>query len=80
MDSKITEKFGDLSLIDIIYAQPDEDCAVLVLVTVGYIDGSPETQTDLLDKLEGYLKHIQSEDFRRDYPQSKVFFKRNQMY
>ena len=39
MDSKITEKFGDLSLIDIVYAQSDEDCAVLVLVTVGYIYG-----------------------------------------
>ena len=73
MNSKTTEKFGNLSLIDIIYAQPDEDCAVMVLVTVGYIDGSPETQKDLLDKLEGYLKHIQSEDFRRDYPQSKVY-------
>lgn len=73
MESRITEKFGNLSLIDIIYAHPDEDCVVLVLVTVGYIDGSPETQKDLLDKLEGYLKHIQSEDFRRDYPQSRVY-------
>lgn len=73
MDSKITEKFGNLSLIDVVYAQPDEDCCVLGLITVGYIDGSPETQKDLLDKLEGYLKYIQSEDFRNDYPQSKVY-------
>ena len=73
MDSKITEKFGDLSVVDIIYARPDEDCAVLVLVTVGYIDGSPETQKDLLDKLEGYLKYIQSNDFRKAYLQSKVY-------
>ena len=62
-----------MSLIDIVYAQPDEDCAVLVMMAVGYIDGSPETQKDLLDKLEGYLKHIQSEDFRRDYPQTQVY-------
>ena len=70
---KITEYFGDLSLIDIVYANDKEDSAVLVLVTAGHIDGSKETQTDLLDKMEGYLKHIQSEEFKKDYPQNNVY-------
>ncbi len=73
MANRISDLFGDLSLVDIIYAQPEEDNVVLVLVTVGHVDGSPQTQTDLLDKLEGYLKHIQSADFRKDYPQKNVY-------
>lgn len=73
MVKKITSHFGDLSLIDLMYARPEEDCAVLVLVAAGYVDGTPENQTDLLDKMEGYLKHIQSEDFKVDYPQSTVY-------
>ena len=32
-----------------------------------------ENQTDLLDKLEGYLNHINSDDFKVDYPQSTVY-------
>lgn len=51
------------------YSEPQNDCAVLVLMAVGYIDGSPEAQTNLLDKIEGYLTHIQSDEFKRDYPQ-----------
>jgi hypothetical protein len=73
MVNKVTEEFGDLSLIDIIYAQPNEDSAFLELITVGYVDGTPEIQTNLLDKLEGYLNHIHSEEFKRDYPQSNVY-------
>ena len=46
---------------------------MLVLVTAGYIDGTPENQTDLLDKMEGYLRHIRSEQFRIDYPQSTIY-------
>lgn len=46
MGKKLTTHFGDLSLIDLMYARPEEDCAVLVLVTAGYIDGTPENQTD----------------------------------
>lgn len=42
------------------------------MLTAGYVDGTPENQTDLLDKMEGYLKHIQSEQFRNDYPQSTI--------
>ena len=29
MVKKITSHFGDLSLIDLMYARPEEDCAVL---------------------------------------------------
>lgn len=61
MAKKVTTHFGDLSMVDLMYARPEEDCAVLDLVTAGYVDGTPENQTDLLDKMEGYLKHIQSE-------------------
>ena len=73
MVKKVTTHFGDLSMVDLMYARPEEDCTVLVLVTVGYVDGTPENQTDLLDKMEGYLKHIQSEQFRNDYPQSTIY-------
>ena len=41
---KLTEHFGDLSLIDIVYANDIEDSAVLVLVTAGHVDGSKENQ------------------------------------
>ena len=39
----------------------------MVLVCNGFIDGSPETQKALLDKMEGYLNHTQSEEFRKEY-------------
>ena len=73
MAKKNTEEFGDLSLIDFMYSNPDEDSAFLELISVGYVDGSIETQSNLLDKMEGYLKHIQSDVFKREYPQSKVY-------
>lgn len=44
-----------------------------VMVKVGFVDGSPEKQTNLLDKLEGYLKHIQTDEFKRDYPFANVY-------
>ena len=40
---------------------------VMVLVCNGFIDGSPETQKALLDKMEGYLNHTQSEEFQKEY-------------
>lgn len=39
MAKKVTTHFGDLSMVDLMYARPEEDCAVLVLVTAGYVDG-----------------------------------------
>ena len=39
----------------------------MVLVCNGFIDGSPETQKALLDKMEGYLNHTQSEEFQKEY-------------
>lgn len=73
MKSRMTESFGDVGLIDIEYALPAENCAVLELIAVGYVDGDPATQTDLLDKMEGYLGHIQSDLFKSQYPQDKVY-------
>ena len=40
---------------------------LMVLVCNGFIDGSPETQKALLDKMEGYLNHTQSEEFQKEY-------------
>lgn len=77
MSGIITENFGDLSLIDIIYTRPTEESVVLVLVASGYVDGSAETQNNLLDKMEGYLRHIQSDEFQKEYASNKVFIEVN---
>ena len=63
----IEDMFGDLNKIDIL-AESKSDEVLMVLVCNGFIDGSPETQRALLDKLEGYLNHTQSEEFQKEYP------------
>lgn len=75
MEDIIKEHFGDLKLIDLMYSNEERDEARLVLMTSGYIDGSKEIQTALVDKMEGYLSHIQSEEFKKDYPQKNVIIK-----
>lgn len=50
----IENMFGDLDKIDIL-AETKAGEVVMVLVCNGFIDGSPETQKALLDKMEGYL-------------------------
>ena len=72
IDDKIKEHFGDLKLIDIEASNSDRDEAMLFLVTVGYIDRSTYMQTALIDKLERYLKHIQSDTFKSEYPEPNV--------
>ena len=67
----IQEHFGDLDKIDLQY-DTDDGTTHLVLCCAGYIDGKPETQGALLDKLEGYLNHIQSDAFRAEYPNQRV--------
>ena len=57
----IKNMFGDLDKIDIL-AETKTGEVVMVLVCNGFIDGSPETQKALLDKMEGYLNHTQSEE------------------
>ena len=69
----LSKHFGNLSMIDIVYARPEEDSAVLVIVTVGYIDGTPENQANLLDKMECYLKHTYSDEFKQQYPYSFIY-------
>ncbi len=44
--------------------------ADLVLVSHGPLDESPQGQTLLLDKVETYLKYIQTADFRRQCPRA----------
>ena len=48
----IENMFGDLDKIDIL-AETKAGEVVMVLVCNGFIDGSPETQKALLDKMEG---------------------------
>ena len=54
--SKIENIIGDIHKIDVSYTL--EGDVYLVLVCAGYLDGSPEIQKALLDKMEGYLEHI----------------------
>ena len=62
----IDNMFGELDKIDIL-AETKTGEVVMVLVCNGFIDGSPETQKALLDKMEGYLNHTQSEEFQKEY-------------
>lgn len=62
----IEDMFGDLHLIDIM-AEKKTGEVLLGLVCNGFIDGKPETQTALLDKMEGYLAHTQSDEFQTEY-------------
>ena len=62
----IKKMFGKLDKIDIL-AETKTGEVLMVLVCNGFIDGSPETQKALLDKMEGYLNYTQSEDFQKEY-------------
>ena len=62
----IEDMFGDLHKIDIM-AETKTGEVLMVLVCNGFIDGSPETQKALLDKMEGYLNHTQSKKFQKEY-------------
>ena len=73
INEKIEEHLGDLKLIDVMYRSKEENAAVLVLCVAGYLDGSIEMQKALMDKMEGYLKHINSNVFKKDYPDPNVF-------
>ena len=63
----IEDMLGDLHKIDILAEKPETKQVLMVLVCNGFIDGSPETQKALLDKMEGYLNHTQSEKFQKEY-------------
>lgn len=70
----IADMFGDLQKIDIL-AESKTGEILLVLVCNGFIDGSPKTQKALLDKMEGYLNHTQSEIFQKAYPNQPVILR-----
>lgn len=70
----IEDMFGDLHQIDIL-AETKTGEVVMVLVCNGFIDASPQTQTALLDKMEGYLSHTQSEEFQKEYPKWPVILR-----
>ena len=62
----IEDMFGDLHKIDILAEKPETKQVLMVLVCNGFIDGSPETQKALLDKMEGYLNHTRARNFKRN--------------
>lgn len=68
----IKNMFGDLKSIDIMAESKDGKSINLMLVCNGKIDGSAETQTALLDKMEGYLGHIKSEEFTNEHKGKEV--------
>lgn len=70
----IKDMFGDLHKIDIL-AETRTGEVLMILVCNGLIDGSPQTQKALLDKMEGYLNHTQSEAFQREYPGRPVILR-----
>ena len=73
INEKIEEHLGDWQLIDVMYRSKEENAAVLVICVAGFLDGSKEMQTALMDKMEGYLKHINSNVFKKDYPDPNIF-------
>ena len=74
LDMSIADMFGDLQKIDIL-AESKTGEILLVLVCNGFIGGSPKTQKALLDKMEGYLNHTQSEIFQKAYPNQPVILR-----
>ncbi|GEM_PF-456087 len=62
----LADKFGDPGRIDIL-AETKAGEVLMILVCHGFIDGAPETQKALLDKMRGYLNHTQSGKFRETY-------------
>ena len=52
----VEDMFGDLQKIDILAEKSETNEVLIVLVCNGFIDGSPQTQKALLDKMEGYLE------------------------
>ena len=71
----IEDMFGDLHKIDILAEKNESKEVLMVLVCNGFIDGSPETQTALLDKMEGYLNHTQSGEFQKEYANWSVILR-----
>lgn len=70
----VVEMFGEPDGIDIL-AKSNNGGAVMVPVTNGFIDGSAETQTALLDKMENYFLYTQSGEFRSTFRNSPVILR-----
>lgn len=72
---KIEDMFGDLQKIDILAEKREANEVLMVLVCNGFIDGSSKTQKAMLDKMEGYLNHTQSEVFQEEYTNWSVILR-----
>ena len=73
----IEDMFGDLHKIDILAEKRESNEVLMILVCNGFIDGSPETQKALLDKMEGHLNHTRSEEFQKEYANWSVILRVN---
>jgi hypothetical protein len=60
-------QIGDIDKIDLSYVVREESKVYLVLACAGYIDGDSNMQKALLDKMQGYIGHIQSDWFKQEY-------------
>ncbi len=56
----------ELQSLDVV-AKRHDGAVDLVIVVMGYLDGSPTTQELLKTKLEYYLECVNNPDFRRDF-------------
>ncbi len=57
----------DANTIDII-GQRNDGGLELVVVLDQDIDNLPDEQTQLLDKIENYMSYVESEEFKKDFP------------
>lgn len=55
-----------------IAAQRNDGSLELIIVSVGAMDDSAETQTLLLDKVENYLGYVHSKQFSKDFRGASV--------
>ena len=58
----------DTNSIDIIGKRVDGGIDLVIIVPDG-LENSEVTQTQLLDKIENYLKYVNSEEFKKDFPE-----------
>lgn len=63
--------FENINNIDIFGIREDGG-ADLVIVPNGKLDASPDTQKNLLDKIEAYLGYINSNEFHSECPQANA--------
>ena len=57
----------DINALDILAVRKDGKGVELVIVTSGHLDFSATTQELLLDKIQNYLRYINSKEFENEF-------------